>query len=40
MKLLKICCKVRICKIDIQTSKLIKKLLEITRELEERQYID
>ena len=40
MKLLKICWKVRICKIDIQTSKLIKKLLEITRELEERQYID
>ena len=36
MKLLKICWKVRICKIDIQTSKLIKKLLEITRELEER----
>ena len=38
-KLLKICRKVRICKIDIQTSKLIKKLHEINRELEERQYL-
>lgn len=39
MKLLKICRKVRICKLEISQSKLIKKLLEITRELEERQYI-
>ena len=38
-KLLKICRKVRICKIDIQTSKLIKKLHEINRELEERQHL-
>lgn len=38
-KLLKICRKVRICKVDIQTSKLIKKLHEINRELEERQYL-
>ena len=36
MKLLKICRKVRICKLDIQTSKLIKKLHEINKELEER----
>lgn len=36
MKLLKICRKVRICKLEINQSKLIKKLLEITRELEER----
>ena len=40
MKLLKICRKVRICKIDIQTSKLIKKLHEINRELEERQHLN
>ena len=39
MKLLKICRKVRICKLEISQSKLIKKLLEITREQEERQYI-
>ena len=39
MKLLKICRKVRICKLENSQSKLIKKLLEITRELEERQYI-
>ena len=39
MKLLKLCQKVRISKIEINQSKLIKKLLEITRELEERQYI-
>ena len=40
MKLLKICRKVRICKLDIQHSKLIKKLHEINRELEERQYLN
>jgi hypothetical protein len=40
MKLLKICRKVRICKIDIQTSKLIKKLHEINREFEERQFLN
>ena len=39
MKLLKICRKVRICKLEISQSKLIKKLAEITRELEERQYV-
>jgi len=36
MKLLQLCRKVRICKLEISQSKLIKKLLEITRELEER----
>ena len=40
MKLLKICRKTRICKLDIQQSKLIKKLHEINRELEERQYLN
>ena len=39
MKLLKVCRKVRICKLETNQSKLIKKLLEINRELEERQYI-
>jgi len=39
MRLLKIGRKVRIAKIDIQTSKLIKKLHEINREVEERQYL-
>ena len=39
MKLLKICRKVRIAKLDIQQSKLIKKFLEISRELDERHYI-
>ena len=37
MKLLKICRKVRNFKIDIQISKLIKRLNEVQRELEERQ---
>lgn len=40
MKLLKICRKVRIAKLDIDQSKLLKKLLEISREIEERQFID
>ena len=40
MKLLKICRKVRISKLDIQQSKLIKKLLEISRELDERHFIN
>ena len=40
MKLLKICRKVRISKLELGQQKLIKKLLEITRELEERQYIN
>ena len=40
MKLLKICRKVRIAKLDIDQSKLLKKLLEVTRELEERQFIN
>lgn len=39
IKLLKICRKTRVCKLDIQQSKLIKKLHEINRELEERQYL-
>lgn len=37
MKLLKICRKVRNFKIDLQVSKLTKKLNEVQRELEERQ---
>lgn len=37
MKLLKICRKVRNFKIDIQISKLIRRLNEVQRELEERQ---
>jgi signal transduction histidine kinase len=40
MKLLKICKKIRNFKIDIQVTKLTKKLNEITRELEERQYLN
>ncbi len=39
MKLLKICKKIRCFKIDIQVTKLTKKMNEITRELEERQYL-
>lgn len=39
MKLLKICKKIRNFKIDIQVTKLTKKLNEIARELEERQYL-
>lgn len=40
MKLLKICKKIRNFKIDIQLTKLAKKLNEITREIEERQYLN
>jgi hypothetical protein len=36
MKLLKICKKIRNFKIDIQVTKLTKKINEITREIEER----
>jgi predicted metal-dependent hydrolase len=39
MKLLKVCKKIRNFKIDIQVTKLTKKLNEISRELEERQYL-
>ena len=39
MKLLKICRKVRNFRVDIQMSKLTRKLNEIQRELEERQNI-
>jgi phosphoglycerate-specific signal transduction histidine kinase len=39
MKLLKICKRLRINKIDMQTSKLTKKLQEIQREIEERIHI-
>jgi hypothetical protein len=39
IKLVKICQKIRNFKIDISVTKLTKKLNEITRELEERQYI-
>jgi len=40
MKLLKVCKKIRNFKIDIQVTKLTKKLNEISRELEERQHLD
>jgi len=39
MKLLKICKRLRISKIESQTSKLTKKLQEIQREIDERDYI-
>lgn len=39
MKLIKICRKIRNFKIDIQVSKLTRKLNEIQREQEERQYL-
>lgn len=39
MKLLKICRKVRNFKIDIQVSKLTRKLNEVQRELEERKHL-
>jgi Leucine-rich repeat (LRR) protein len=39
MKLLKVCKKIRNFKIDIQVTKLTKKLNEISREIEERQYL-
>ena len=39
-KLIKICKKIRNFKIDLNIIKLTKKLNEITRELEERQYIN
>jgi predicted metal-dependent hydrolase len=39
IKLLKVCKKIRNFKIDIQVTKLTKKLNEISRELEERQYL-
>lgn len=39
IKLLKTCKKIRNFRIDISVTKLTKKLNEITRELEERQYI-
>jgi hypothetical protein len=40
MKLLKVCKKIRNFKIDIQVTKLTKKLNEIARELEERQHLN
>jgi len=39
MKLLKICRKVRNFKIDIQMSKLTRRINEVQRELEERQHL-
>lgn len=39
IKLVKICQKIRNFKIDISVTKLTKKLNEIARELEERQYV-
>lgn len=39
MKLLKVCKKIRNFKIDIQVTKLTKKMNEIAREIEERQYL-
>jgi hypothetical protein len=39
MKLLKVCKKIRNFKIDIQVTKLTKKLNEVAREIEERHYL-
>lgn len=39
LKLLKLCKQIKTFKIDIQLTKLTKKMHEVTREIEERQYI-